>query len=69
VLTEIAPGVDLQRDILAHMGFRPEIFPNLKEMDSRIFVPESMGYIQDLLKKPCLNLPSRLKKVNSESNE
>jgi len=69
ILTEIAPGIDLQRDILAQMGFQPEISPNLKEMDNRIFVPESMGYVQDLLKKPRLNLPARLKKVNGELNE
>lgn len=61
-LTEIAPGIDLQRDILAQMDFQPEISPTLKEMDSRIFIPESMGYAQDLLKKPRLNLPARLKK-------
>ena len=36
-LDEIAPGVDLQRDILDKMEFTPEISLNLKEMDVRIF--------------------------------
>ena len=43
ILEEIAPGVDLQRDILDLMDFKPVISPNLKEMDSRIFRPEVMG--------------------------
>ncbi|WP_209343291.1 CoA-transferase [Flavonifractor sp. AGMB03687] len=43
MLTEIAPGVDLERDILAHMEFRPLISPDLKEMDPRIFREEKMG--------------------------
>ena len=43
ILEEIAPGVDLQRDILDLMDFTPVISPNLKEMDSRIFRPEAMG--------------------------
>ena len=42
-LIEIAPGMDLERDILAHMGFRPIISPKLREMDSRIFADEKMG--------------------------
>ncbi len=62
ILTEIAPGVDLDKDILALMGFQPEISPQLKEMDKRIFSPEKMGYLQDLQKKPRLNLPIRLRK-------
>ncbi|MEX2460477.1 MAG: CoA-transferase [Paenibacillaceae bacterium] len=37
VLIEIAPGIDLERDILAHMDMAPEISPNLKLMDSRLF--------------------------------
>ena len=41
-LTEIAPGVDVARDILAHMGFRPIIADTLKTMDARIFQPDSM---------------------------
>ena len=31
VLTETAPGVDLERDILAQMNFRPRISTNLLE--------------------------------------
>ena len=41
-LIEIAPGVDLQRDVLDQMGFRP-IVRDVKRMDSRIFRPEPMG--------------------------
>lgn len=42
-LTEIAPGIDLEKDILAHMAFKPLISPNLKEMDARLFREEKMG--------------------------
>lgn len=51
-LVEIAPGVDLERDILAHMAFRPVISPHLREMDSRIFQNESMGLRDELLSLP-----------------
>ena len=37
VLTEIAPGIDLDKDILAHMDFEPEISENLSVMDENIF--------------------------------
>ncbi|MDO5408007.1 MAG: CoA-transferase [Eubacteriales bacterium] len=37
VLVEIAPGVDLEKDILAHMDFVPEVSENLKVMDKDIF--------------------------------
>jgi len=43
VLVEIAPGIDLERDILAQMEFIPIISENLKEMDSRIFQSDMMG--------------------------
>lgn len=41
-LIEIAPGVDLQKDILDKMEFTPQISPNLIQMDKRIFSPELM---------------------------
>ncbi len=37
VLREIAPGIDLEKDVLAMMEFRPLIAPDLKEMDPRFF--------------------------------
>jgi len=43
VLTEIAPGVDLQRDILAQMEFAPVLLGAPKPMDPRIFLPDTMG--------------------------
>lgn len=45
VLTEIAPGVDLQTHILDKMEFRPEIAPDLKLMDARLFQSEKMGLV------------------------
>jgi propionate CoA-transferase len=36
-LIEIAPGIDLQKDVLDLMEFRPEIAADLKQMDPEIF--------------------------------
>ena len=36
-MIEIAPGVDLQKDILDQMEFTPLISEDLKEMDPGIF--------------------------------
>ena len=43
MITEIAPGVDLQKHILEKMEFTPLISPDLKLMDERIFRDEPMG--------------------------
>jgi propionate CoA-transferase len=59
-LVEIAPGVDLARDLLAHMEARPRISPALKEMDPRLFRPEPMGLASDLATRPPRPQPSRL---------
>lgn len=37
VLTEYAPGVDLEKDIFAHMPKKPLAIPDLKEMDAPHF--------------------------------
>ncbi|WP_375752453.1 acyl CoA:acetate/3-ketoacid CoA transferase [Vibrio sp. HN007] len=39
-LEEIAPGTDLEADVLGQMAFRPFISPNLKQMDAEIFQPD-----------------------------
>ena len=41
-LTEIAPGVDLQKDVLDQMDFKP-IVRDVKQMDERLFRTEPMG--------------------------
>lgn len=43
LLTEIAPGINLERDILSQMEFCPLIASDLKEMDTRIFKDELMS--------------------------
>lgn len=42
-LIEIAPGIDLEKDILNQMEFSPIISKDLKFMDERIFRDEKMG--------------------------
>ncbi len=36
-LVEIAPGIDLERDVLAQMDFRPSVPSTLATMDPRLF--------------------------------
>ena len=43
MLTEVAPGIDVKRDILDRMGFEPVISRELRCMDERIFIPGRMG--------------------------
>jgi len=49
-LIEIAPGMDLDRDILAHMDFTPAIAPELRLMPECIFRNEPMGLLSMLPK-------------------
>ncbi len=50
-LIEIAPGVDLERDIVAHMGFTPKLAPQLATMDARLFQPGRLRLADDLTKR------------------
>jgi propionate CoA-transferase len=42
-IVEIAPGIDLERDVLDQAGFSLHVDANLREMDERIFQPQPMG--------------------------
>jgi propionate CoA-transferase len=46
-LVEVAPGIDIERDILAHMDFKP-VINNPQLMDARIFLPDPMQ-LKDVL--------------------
>jgi propionate CoA-transferase len=47
-LSEVAPGIDIERDILAHMDFKP-IVRHVGMMDARIFREEPMQLDETLL--------------------
>jgi acyl CoA:acetate/3-ketoacid CoA transferase len=47
VLSEVAPGIDVERDVLAQMGFRPRIADDLHTMDRRLYAAGKMGLAAD----------------------
>ncbi len=49
VLTEVAPGIDVEKDILAQMDFTPVVAQDLKTMDSGIFC-EQWGGLAEIMK-------------------
>ena len=55
-LIEVAPGIDVERDILPNMGFEP-IIGEYGEMDARIFDANPMDLEAELLN---LSLPERV---------
>ena len=42
-VTEIAPGIDLQRDVLDQAGTPLRVADGLREMDAALFRPEAFG--------------------------
>ena len=42
-VTEIAPGVDLEKDILAQASTKLAVAENLQLMDQALFMPDPMG--------------------------
>ena len=42
-MIEIAEGFDPEADVVAHMGFRPAISPNLRSIDPVVFASGTMG--------------------------
>ncbi len=51
VLIEIAPGADLERDVLAHMDFKPIVSDSLRTMDAALFREGTTGLADRLAKK------------------
>lgn len=51
-LIEVAPGIDIEKDILSRMDFKPVIHQPPAVMDSRIFSPQPMDLKPDLVTIP-----------------
>ncbi|TAL32338.1 MAG: acyl CoA:acetate/3-ketoacid CoA transferase [Spirochaetes bacterium] len=47
-LIEIAPGIDLRRDVLDQMDFEPRVASDLRPMDPRIFLEGPMGIREEI---------------------
>lgn len=63
-LIEVAPGIDVERDVIARMGFRPLVSPDLKLMDQRLFRPEPIGLADHLGRRPRRAPPAHLAQAN-----
>lgn len=66
-LCEIAPGIDLERDIVAHMDFHPAIASDLKTMDARLFAAEPMGLRREIAAKGSRARQPRRRLADSQS--
>jgi propionate CoA-transferase len=51
-LIEVAPGIDVERDIIARMAFRPAVSANLCIMEQRLFRATLVGMKADIGRKP-----------------
>jgi propionate CoA-transferase len=47
VLIEVAPGIDVERDVLGQMGFRPRVAGDLRTTDPRVYTAGPMGLAAD----------------------
>jgi propionate CoA-transferase len=66
-LIEVAPGVDIEKDILRHMAFRPRVSPDLKLMDKRLFSPARMNLRVDMEAKARMAEKERIvRRANSK---
>ena len=48
ILEEVAPGIDIEKDIISKMCFVPKV-KSTKKMDERIFSKTKMGIREDLM--------------------
>ncbi|HEY1249389.1 MAG TPA: CoA-transferase [Nitrososphaera sp.] len=49
VLEEVAPGVDIEKDIISKMSFEPNQSWSIKQMDERLFYDGKMGTKEDIM--------------------
>jgi acyl CoA:acetate/3-ketoacid CoA transferase len=47
VLIEVAPGIDLERDVLGQMGFQPRVADDCRTTDQRVYADGPMGLAAD----------------------
>ena len=47
VLIEVAPGIDVERDVLGQMDFRPRVAEQVQTMDARLYATGPMGLAAD----------------------
>jgi len=52
LLSEVAPGIDVERDVLAQMGFQPRVASDLRRMDARLYASGPMGLAADFAAVP-----------------
>ncbi len=46
-LIEVAPGIDVERDVVGQMGFRPRVAAELRTSDPRLYADGPMGLAAD----------------------
>ncbi|MEO6350222.1 MAG: CoA-transferase [Candidatus Limnocylindrales bacterium] len=46
-VVEVAPGIDLERDVLSQMGFRPRVADDCRTTDLRVYARGAMGLAAD----------------------
>jgi propionate CoA-transferase len=49
VLEEVAPGIDIDKDVLSKMEFRPIISHKIKEMDEKLFKEGKLGLRDEII--------------------
>jgi propionate CoA-transferase len=49
-LIEVAPGIDVERDVLAQCATSVAVAPDLREMDSCLFVPQTREWLTRIVR-------------------
>jgi acyl CoA:acetate/3-ketoacid CoA transferase len=49
VLEEVAPGIDIDKDIISKMGFQPIVSSAVREMDKKLFQKGKVGMRNEII--------------------